>query len=146
MRSPQSGKSKWKSLSPGANNEMERRRSTTGTAARVGGRGCSQFMAFGLSTNVPSTLTNLALIGVPKRAPKHAPWFASFSATSGSALGAHKLDRILSDRSRFCPRPGAVANLVTQPAPGADPALPTTVKITGMAGSAPDSINLEIHP
>src|SRR5712692_6971490 len=89
------------------------------------------------STNASSAPTDLASKHAPKRAPKLAPWFAPFCATSGATFSAHPIDKMLSHSSEFLPRPCAVTNPVTQPTPCADPALPTTVKITGRPGSAP---------
>src|SRR6266851_9812948 len=89
------------------------------------------------SANVVSALTDLARQHAPRDAPKLAPWFAHFFATSSATLGAHPMEEMLSRSSGFLPRPWASTNPVSQPTPGADPALPTTVRITGRPGSAP---------
>jgi hypothetical protein len=96
------------------------------------------------SINAPSASTKVAPRPAPKCAPKLAPWFASFCATSSATFSAHPIDKMLSHSSEFLPRPCAVTNPVTQPTPDADPALPTTVKITGRPGSAPGWENPQI--
>ncbi len=91
----------------------------------------------GSSANVSSAHTELAPKHAPRREPKLAPWFAAFFATSGATLGAHPTDEMLSHSPEFLPRPFAVTSPVNQPALGVDPALPTTVRITGRPGSTP---------